>query len=54
MTGISVERQDQIARTAAHGVAIDCLTAGVAAALPEQIVEDRVSLDGESLQISSS
>ena len=53
MTGISVERRDQIARTAAHGVAIDCLTAGVAAALPERIVEDRVSVDGGSLQISA-
>ena len=51
MTEPTFADRDAVARTDAHGVALDCLAAGIAAALPERIVADRVSVDGGILDI---
>ena len=43
--------RDRIARTPAHGVALECLTAGIEAALPAAVVADAVSVRDGTLRI---
>jgi len=53
MTEISFEGRGRLARTPAHDVALDCLAAGVAAALPERTIDERVSVDDGALRIDA-
>ncbi|MBP1923389.1 hydroxypyruvate reductase [Halorubrum alkaliphilum] len=53
MAEITVERRERIARTTTHDVALDCLAAGVAAALPERIVEERLSVDDGTVRVTA-
>ena len=53
MTEPTFVDRDVVARTDAHGVALDCLAAGIAAALPERIVADRVSVADGVLGVES-
>ncbi|MES3160885.1 MAG: DUF4147 domain-containing protein [Halorubrum sp.] len=53
MADISVINREQIERTPTHGVALDCLTAGIAAAVPEQIVTERVSITDGTLCVDA-
>ena len=48
MTEITVRDRDRLARTPAHAAALDCLTAGIEAALPERLVPEAVSVDGST------
>ena len=43
--------RERIARTPAHGVALECLTAGIEAALPAAVVADAVSVRDETLRV---
>jgi hydroxypyruvate reductase len=43
--------RDRLAATRAHGLALDCLTAGIEAARPERAVERHCSLGGDVLRI---
>lgn len=45
MPAITVRDRDRLARTPAHAVALDCLAAGIEAALPERLVPDALSVD---------
>ena len=53
MTEPTFADRDAVARTDAHGVALDCLAAGIAAALPERIVADRASVADGVLGVES-
>ena len=43
--------RDRLAATPAHGLALDCLTAGIEAARPARAVERHCSLEGDTLRI---
>jgi len=45
MTDVTIRDRDRLARTPAHAVALDCLTTGIEAALPETLLADAVSVD---------
>lgn len=47
-----IRNRDALARTPAHGVALDAITAGIEAAHPETVIADAVSLDGDTLSIA--
>ena len=51
MVEISIERRDALARTPAHDVALDCLASGIAAAHPETLVAEALSVDGSVLTV---
>jgi hydroxypyruvate reductase len=50
--GVRVHDRDAHARSPAHGLALDCLEAGIAAALPGRAMERELSLDGETLSVA--
>ncbi|WP_281194645.1 glycerate kinase [Halorubrum sp. F4] len=52
MTDVTFRDRERIARTPAHGVALDCLAAGIEAALPENVVADAVSVAGGTLRVA--
>ncbi|OYR59379.1 glycerate-2-kinase family protein, partial [Halorubrum halodurans] len=53
MSDITFRDRDRIERTAAHGVALDCLAAGIEAALPANVVADAVSVADGTLRIAA-
>ncbi|PHQ38515.1 glycerate kinase, partial [Halorubrum persicum] len=50
-SGVRFRDRDRLARTPTHETALDCLAAGIEAALPERLIRDAVSVRGESLRI---
>ncbi|MFD1587062.1 glycerate kinase [Halorientalis brevis] len=49
-----IRDRDALARTAAHEVALDCVETGIAAAHPEQVVRERVTVADGRLRIGES
>ncbi|MFC5133436.1 MULTISPECIES: glycerate kinase type-2 family protein [Haloferacaceae] len=52
MSGITFRDRERIARTPTHDVALDCLAAGIEAALPANVVADAVSVTGGTLRVA--
>lgn len=46
-----IDNRDEIARSPAHELALDCVEAGVAAAQPERVVREAIAVDGGQLRI---
>ena len=53
MTDVTFRDRERILRTPAHGVALDCLAAGIEAALPANVVADAVSVADGTLRIEA-
>ncbi|WP_142985369.1 glycerate kinase type-2 family protein [Halorubrum cibi] len=53
MGDVTFRDRDRIERTPAHGVALDCLAAGIEAALPANVVADAVSVVDGTLRIAA-
>ena len=49
--GVTFRDRDRLVRTPAHGVALDCLAAGIAAARPDRLIESAVSVRDGTLRI---
>ncbi|WP_436907013.1 glycerate kinase type-2 family protein [Halosimplex marinum] len=52
MVESGVRDRERLARTDAHGVVLDCLEAGIAAAHPCRVVADALALSGDQLRIA--
>ena len=50
-SGVTFRDRDRLVRTPAHGVALDCLAAGIAAARPDRLISSAVSVRGGRLRI---
>ena len=48
---VTFRDRDRLVRTPAHGVALDCLAAGIAAARPDRLIPSAVSVRGGTLRI---
>lgn len=48
---VGIEGRDSLERTPAHGVALDCLAAGIDAAHPARVVGETLSLSGAELRV---
>lgn len=46
-----IHDRDTLAKSPAHGVALDCIEAGIAAARPERVVRESVTLDGGQVRV---
>ncbi|RAW45270.1 glycerate kinase [Halorubrum sp. 48-1-W] len=53
MTDVTFRDRERVARTPPHGVALDCLAAGIEAALPANVVADAVSVADGTLRIEA-
>ncbi len=53
MSEVTVEDRERVVRTAAHGVALDCLAAGISAALPANVIGGTVSVADDVLRIDA-
>ncbi|EMA62321.1 glycerate kinase type-2 family protein [Halorubrum kocurii] len=51
-TAVTFRDRERLARTAGHGIALDCLAAGIEAALPERLVRDAASVTDGTLRIA--
>ena len=51
---VTFRDRERLARTRAHEVAIDCLAAGIEAALPERLIRDAVSVRDGTLRVEGS
>ncbi|MFC7186698.1 glycerate kinase type-2 family protein [Halorubrum yunnanense] len=49
--GVAFRDRDRLVRTPAHGVALDCLAAGVAAARPDRLIESAVTVRDGTLRV---
>jgi len=49
--GVTFRDRERLARTPAHETALDCLAAGIEAALPERLIRDAVSVEGGTLRV---
>lgn len=49
-----IRNRDALARTPAHELALDCIEAGIQAALPERVVREQVRIEDGALTISPS
>lgn len=52
--GVTFRDRDRLVRTPAHGVALDCLAAGIAAARPDRLIPSAVSVRDGVLRIEGS
>ncbi|OYR41764.1 glycerate kinase [Halorubrum sp. Hd13] len=52
--GVTFRDRDRLVRTPAHGVALDCLAAGIAAARPDRLIPSAVSVRDGTLRIEGS
>ncbi|WP_123619793.1 glycerate kinase [Halorubrum sp. CSM-61] len=48
---VTFRDRERLARTPAHGTALDCLAAGIEAALPERLIRDAASVESGTLRI---
>ena len=53
MSDVTVADRERVVRTAAHGVALDCLAAGITAALPANVIDASVSVGSGVLRIDA-